>query len=81
MERRRRFARLAAVAGIAGLTLLWVAAGPAQAKRPAPQPTIKNVIVMISDGMGYNQMIAGDYFQYGATGTQQYQQFPGRARR
>ena len=77
MERRRRFARLAAVAGIAGLTLLWVAAGPAQAKRPA-QPTIKNVIVMISDGMGYNQMLAGDYFQYGATGTQQYQRFPVR---
>ena len=26
--------------------------------------------------MGYNQMLAGDYFQYGATGEQAYQQFP-----
>jgi alkaline phosphatase len=33
---------------------------------------------MISDGMGYNTMISADYFQYGATGTQQYQQFPVR---
>ncbi len=33
---------------------------------------------MISDGMGYNQMLAGDYFQYGATGEQAYQQFPVR---
>jgi alkaline phosphatase len=69
----------AAVAGIAGITLLWVAAGPAEAKKQAPQPKVKNVIVMISDGMGYNQMLAGDYFQYGATGVQQYQKFPVRA--
>jgi alkaline phosphatase len=79
MERRRRLATVAAVAGIAGLTLLWVAAGPAEAKKQAPQPRIKNVIVMISDGMGYNQMLAGDYFQYGATGEQVYQRFPVRA--
>jgi alkaline phosphatase len=78
MERRRRVTRLAVAAGIAGLTLLSVAAGPAQAEKQAPQPKIKNVIVMISDGMGYNHMMAGDYFQYGATGTQQYQKFPVR---
>ena len=78
MERRRRLSTVAAVAGIAGLTLLWVAAGPAEAKKQTPQPKIKNVIVMISDGMGYNQMLAGDYFQYGATGEQVYQQFPVR---
>lgn len=78
MERRRRFTSLAALAGIAGLTLLSVAAGPAQAEKQAPQPKIKNVIVMISDGMGYNHMIAGDYFQYGATGVQKYQKFPVR---
>ena len=75
MERRRR---LGTVAAVAGLTLLWVAAGPAEAKKQAPQPKIKNVIVMISDGMGYNQMLAGDYFQYGAGGEQIYQQFPVR---
>ena len=76
MERRRRLATAAAVAGLAGLALLWTAAGPAEAKDCAPQPRIKNVIVMISDGMGYNQMLAGDYFQYGATGKQVYQHFP-----
>jgi len=78
MERRRRLASLAAVAGIAGLTLLILASGPAQAKREAPQPKIKNVIVMISDGMGYNQLAAGDYYQYGGLGTQTYERFPVR---
>jgi alkaline phosphatase len=79
MERRRRLATAAAVAGLAGLTLLWLAAGPAEARKQASQPGIKNVVVMISDGMGYNQMFAGDYFQYGATGEQVYQRFPVRA--
>ena len=26
---------------------------------------MKNVIVMISDGWGYNQMLAGDYYSTG----------------
>jgi alkaline phosphatase len=29
---------------------------------------VKNIIVMISDGMGYNQMLAGDYYLYGQAG-------------
>jgi alkaline phosphatase len=37
-------------------------AGPA-AKVKAGE--VKNIIIMISDGMGYNQMLAGDYYLYG----------------
>ncbi len=72
---RRR--RLGAV--LAGLALAATAvaynADDANAGK-ACKPGAKNVIVMISDGMGYNQMLAGDYFQYGATGEQVYQQYP-----
>lgn len=36
----------------------------------------KNVIVMISDGWGYNHLAAADYYQYGKTGSQVYERFP-----
>ncbi len=36
----------------------------------------KNVILMISDGCGYNQIMVTDFYQYGETGKQVYQQFP-----
>lgn len=51
---------------------------PAEAKKaPAKKAGgIKNVIVMISDGCGYNQIKATDYYQYGKTGKQVYEQFP-----
>lgn len=73
--------RLAAV--LAGLTLAAGAAaltaGQADASKACkPSVKAKNVIVMISDGMGYNTMMSADYFQYGAAGTQQYEQFPVR---
>lgn len=38
--------------------------------------TAKNVIVMISDGMGYNQVAATDYYTYGRSGSQIYEKFP-----
>lgn len=38
--------------------------------------TAKNVILMISDGCGYNQILAADLYQYGAAGTQAYEKFP-----
>ncbi len=37
---------------------------------------LKNVIIMISDGCGYNTIAATDYYQYGKTGTQVYEHFP-----
>lgn len=36
----------------------------------------RNIILMISDGWGYNQIEATDYYQYGATGFQIYEKFP-----
>ena len=41
--------------------------------------TAKNVIVMIADGAGFNTYNAASYYQYGATGTQLYEQ-PGWVR-
>lgn len=45
---------------------------------PAPVNTgsIKNVILMISDGCGSNQILATDYYIDGKAGTQIYEQFP-----
>ncbi len=37
---------------------------------------VKNIIVMISDGCGYNQIAATDYFQNGKSGSQGYERFP-----
>ena len=36
----------------------------------------KNIILMISDGWGYNHILATDYYQYGNTNVQSYQAFP-----
>ncbi len=40
------------------------------------KPIAKNIIVMISDGCGYNQIDATNLYQYGKTGTQVYQKYP-----
>ncbi len=37
---------------------------------------VKNVILMISDGCGYNHITATDYYQYGRAGQQDYERFP-----
>lgn len=38
----------------------------------------KNIIVMISDGMGYNQLAAGDLYDAGKLNAQPYEHFPFR---
>ena len=38
----------------------------------------RNIILMISDGGGYNQIMATDFFCDGAAGTQAYEKFPVR---
>lgn len=45
---------------------------------PAPenQKAAKNVILMIADGCGSNQILATDYYTNGAAGTQVYESFP-----
>jgi len=40
---------------------------------------VKNVILMIADGAGFNQYLAADYYQYGTTGKQVYEKFPFQA--
>ncbi len=37
---------------------------------------VKNIIIMISDGCGYNQIDATSMYQYGKTGVQIYEHFP-----
>lgn len=50
--------------------------GPGNGPKAPDKPLAKNVILMISDGMGYNQLEAADLYQYGKTGAQPYEKFP-----
>ena len=43
---------------------------------PAEKPAAKNVIVMISDGWGFNHMQALSYYEYGKDARQIYNRFP-----
>jgi alkaline phosphatase len=56
---------------VALVTGLW-SATPAAAKSKAP----KYIIVMISDGWGYNQVASASYYRYGEAGGQVYTDFP-----
>ncbi len=49
---------------------------PKGSPAPVNAGSIKNVIFMISDGCGSNQILATDYFTDGKAGTQVYEQFP-----
>ena len=53
-------------------TLIVVHMISCQAKATGP----KNVIVLIADGCGYNQVDAASLYQYGQTGVQIYEKFP-----
>jgi alkaline phosphatase len=44
----------------------------------ARQPSVKNIILMIGDGMGYNHVQAGSFFLYGQPDGQPYHAFPVR---
>jgi alkaline phosphatase len=69
---RRQF--LTAIAAAASVALVAQAAitAPVSAEAKAP----KNVIVMISDGWGQNQIDATSYFMYGKKDRQAYTRFP-----
>jgi alkaline phosphatase len=77
--------RLLLVLGVFAIALIAVLAtaalalgqgsSPQKAKHTPPSKA-KNVIVMISDGTGYNTWTAGDYWEKGKTGTQTFEQFP-----
>ncbi|ETA79305.1 alkaline phosphatase [Youngiibacter fragilis] len=74
----RRIAKKATAAALASVMVL--AAGSqlnaAALENKTNKPMAKNVIVMISDGWGYSQIAATDYYQYGKLGTQVYESFP-----
>jgi len=52
------------------LIVIILTVGCSSIKKP------KNIILFISDGCGYNQILAADYYQYGNQGEQVYEQFP-----
>jgi alkaline phosphatase len=62
--------------------MLAVSVMPVMASKNKPAAStgkgkdVKNVIIMISDGWGYNQILATDYFSSGKAGTQIYEKFP-----
>ena len=57
---------------ICGLTAIIIALGGAAAFGKAKA---KNVILMISDGCGYNHVNAASIYQHGKTGDQVYERF------
>ncbi|MGD9151178.1 MAG: alkaline phosphatase [Desulfobacterales bacterium] len=59
--------------GVVLMTVLAITFAGASAF--AKQTQIKNIIIMISDGWGYNHIDATNYYAYGATGVQAYEHF------
>jgi len=72
----RHYRWLAGLLLVATLVLGGIAWGAAEAAPAAPKA--KNVIIMISDGCGFNHMWAADLYQYGKQGAQPYESFPYR---
>jgi alkaline phosphatase len=67
----RRAISLAILGALVGASLPGVALAKAANSDPAAKVKAgktKNIIVMISDGMGYNQELAGDYYLFGKSG-------------
>jgi len=61
------------------VVLLVVMTGSAALANPFKPPMkgeAKNVILLISDGCGFNSFLAADYYQYGRWGKQVYEKFP-----
>lgn len=55
---------------LVGITPAFAAAGG------NPKPAAKNIIVMISDGWGFNHLTAASYYEYGKDARQIYNRFP-----
>lgn len=69
--------------GIAILTLGVSAAATARESLPheaeSELPVARNIILLISDGCGFNHVDAASLYEHGKTGGQVYEQFPFRA--
>jgi alkaline phosphatase len=72
---RRRLLVISIIIAILLATLISAALALGHGKKPDTHKA-KNVIIMISDGTGYNTWLAGDYYEYGKTGKQAYEKFP-----
>ena len=70
----------AATAGLASTilvaSLLLNGAAGVAASGGSAKPAAKNIIVMISDGLGYNHLKAASYYEYGKDARQIYNRFP-----
>lgn len=80
MLNRNRTSKLLTAVAVTGLLITGTIV-PAAAAKDATKLTgngkeVKNVILMISDGWGYNQVLATDYFMDGQAGSQIYERFP-----
>lgn len=77
MKGLKYFAAIAAAAGIlltGSAALAWHHFNPWGWWNWHKKP--KNIIVLISDGCGYNHVDAASLYQYGRTGSQVYERFP-----
>jgi alkaline phosphatase len=59
-----------------GFVILALVAGLGVPEATAKAPVPKNVIVMISDGMGFNHTLSTSYYSYGKPNGQIYARFP-----
>lgn len=58
------------------ITVIFTASTPAYAKKKKKKSLAKNVIIMISDGWGFNHLEAASYWEYGKDARQIYNRFP-----
>lgn len=58
------------------IILAWLPVGQPQAAAAASSISVKNIIIMIGDGMGYNHSLAASYYRFGAASMQVYNNFP-----
>ena len=73
---RAATAGLASTILVASLLLNGAAGVSAASSGGSAKPAAKNIIVMISDGLGYNHLKAASYYEYGKDARQIYNRFP-----
>ncbi len=78
MHPLRRYYRFAVLPAAMVAVAVCAISGSPQAGAAASIPTPQNVIIMISDGCGYNQIAVTDLYQYNRLGRQCYESFPVR---
>jgi alkaline phosphatase len=76
-KNRKRMLKLTVYAVVLSLLLMGFNLAAASAAGPEPKkPAAKNIIVMISDGWGFNHLEAVSYYEYGKDARQIYNRFP-----